>query len=261
VAIKLNRFALGQSAIAARIDVSIGRVAAATLGISSKAGIRSSVGWMGPPPRTLILPGGGDSGASILTVADPSNTPSRFSGTVLGDKGIQVAGHLQDQAQDGVSATAYPLTTGEPAALALHSQEGDPGIVAARRTRGTSQDLGSTAGVPAAGSAWIVLPATGSAPRSPTVYLTNPGGKPVRVDLTTLRAKGASDHARATVPPGRTVAAPKGLFGEGADAPVLAVSKDGGFVPAAASYSQGANGVAAYAVSAGVLIPDRWVPR
>jgi hypothetical protein len=43
-------------------------------------------------------------------------------------------------------------------------------------------------------------------------------------------------------------------------AAILAVTSDGAFVPVAASYSLGRDGLAAYAVSRGVPIPDGWVP-
>jgi hypothetical protein len=260
-AFKLNRLSLGQAAIAARIDVSIGRVAAATLGVSSKFGIRSSVGWPGTPPQTVYLPGGGDSGASVLAVADPSQTPASFSASILGDKGIQLADKVQDRAQDGTSATAYPVTTGEAATLAVHARQGGPGVVAARRTRGTTQDLGSTAGVAAPRSAWVVMPATGSAPRSPMVYLANPGRRSVEVSMSTLPVGGREATAKVTVPPGRTVAAPGRLFSSAGDAPVLATADAGTFVASAASYSQGAHGVAGYAVSSGIAIPEPWIPR
>ena len=261
-AFKLNQLVLGRAAVAARIDVSIGRVAAATLGISSRFGVRSSVGWPGAPPRTTYLPGGGDSGASVLVVAEPAPSPSTLSAAVLGPSGLELAGKLQEQAQDGASATAYPVTTGDSAAIAVRTAADGPGVVAARRTRGTTQDLGSTAGVSSPGRAWIIAPATGSAPRSPELYLSNPGREPIDVSLRTLPPEGSPTAAiDVRVPPGRTVASPRRLFDGRSDVPVLATTARGSFLAAAASYSQGNHGVAAYAVSSGVAVPAAWVPR
>jgi hypothetical protein len=260
-AFKLNQLVLGRAAVAARIDVSIGRVAAGTLGISSRFGVRSSVGWPGAPPRTTYLPGGGDSGASVLAVAEPASSPSTLSASVLRPTGLELAGKLQQNAQDAASATAYPVTTGDVATIAVSTEGDAPGVVAARRTHGTSQDLGSTAGVASPERAWIVSPATGAAPRTPEIYLGNPGREPIEVSLRTLPAQGSARTATVRVPPGRTVASPRRLFADKGDVPVLATAARGTFVAAAASYSQGNHGVAAYAVSAGVAVPDAWIPR
>ncbi len=259
-AFKLNQLVLGEAAVAARVDVSIGRVAVAALGISTKVGVRSSVGWPGAPAGGAILPGGGDDGASMLAVADAGAAPSTFSASVLGPKGLQIAGRLGQQTQDGESAAAYPVTTDDPASISATTQAGDSGVILARRTRGESQDLGSTGGVASAGGAWIVPPATGSAPRSPIVYLTNPGERPVEVSLATLPVNGSPASAQTTIPPGSTVAAPKQLFSGKGDHPVMALAEDGTFAAAAASYSQGQHGVGGYAVSAGIPIPSVWLP-
>jgi hypothetical protein len=196
----------------------------------------------------------------VLVAADPDAVPSTFSASVLGPKGLQIAGRLRQQTQAGASATAYPVTTGDPASISATTQAGDPGVILARRTRGESQDLGSTGGVAAAGRAWIVPPATGSAPRSPVIYLTNPGERPVEVSLATVPVNGSAASARTTIPPGGTIAAPKRLFSGKGDHPVLALAENGTFAAAAASYSQGQHGVGGYAVTAGIPIPNAWVP-
>jgi hypothetical protein len=249
-AFKLNQIALGRSAIAGTVRASIGRVAVAALGVS-KVGVRSAVGTLDDPPRAVVLPGGGDAGTSVLAAAVSEPTPTSFSATTLAEKGLRVAGRLHDQPLRGASASAFSVTTGEPATLSVRVAEAQGGVAAARRTRGTAQDLGSTAGVVAGGRAWIVMPATGSTPRSPAVYLANPGEDAVAVALRTLPLQGRARSAEATVPPGRTIAAPGRLF-DGGDAPVLATADDGTFVPASASYSQGQHGVAGYAVSVGI---------
>ena len=66
-AFKLNDKALGETTVATVVDASVGRVAAATLGISKIAGIRSSVG-LPAGVATQILPGAGDAGRTDLTV-------------------------------------------------------------------------------------------------------------------------------------------------------------------------------------------------
>src|SRR5919198_3954321 len=82
-AFHLNDNALGEQTVAAQIDVSIGRVAAASLGIASAGGIRSSVGSRRPESE-IILPGASDAGPSALPVIDPGKAGARYSVTILG---------------------------------------------------------------------------------------------------------------------------------------------------------------------------------
>jgi uncharacterized protein DUF5719 len=165
VAFELNEAALGHPTVAARVEASIGRVAAASLGVTRDLGVRSAVGHLGPPASSTILPGGGDFDTAELAVAVPGNEPASFGATLLGGKGLEPAGQLSEQLLDGAAASTFEVTTEDPSALVVEASGEGPGVVAVRRTRGVDRDLGATAGAHGAGSAWVVLPATGDEPQ------------------------------------------------------------------------------------------------
>ena len=66
---------------------------------------------------------------------------------------------------------------------------------------------------------------------------------------------------RVTVPVSGAVLVPEAFVEAARDSAVLAVAAAGTFVPAAASYSTGVDGLAGYAVAVGVPIPETWIPR
>jgi hypothetical protein len=178
---------------------------------------------------------------------------------VFGGRGSQLVEKGREQRQRGETSARVAVETTGPSTIWLRGGRGRPGFVATRRTVGVEQDLGSTTGVAAAGPDWIVFPSVGEAPQEPSLVLTNPGAEPARLTLTTLPTEGNPVVKQLEIRPGRTVEAPKGLLESSPSAPVLVHASSGGVVAATASYSQGKDGLAAYAVSAGVAIDAGWV--
>ena len=87
------------------------------------------------------------------------------------------------------------------------------------------------------------------------MYLANPGANAITVRLYAL-ASGRGRPVTVQVPPGSTA-----LVGTKSGPPlssVVAVSSDGTFVPAEASYTPRGIG---FAVATGVPIPGGWIPR
>ncbi len=258
-AFRLNSNALGERTVSTVIDVSVGRVAAGTLSVSKTGGIRSSVGYLGEPPPTAVLPGGFDQGRTDLVVASSGLQRVALSGTLLQLDASQQVAELADASPPAESARTFPVTTAGPSAIVLAAD--GPGVAAARRTFGVASDQGSTIAAEPAG-AWIVLPAVAGHPTHPGVVLANPGAEPAEVTLWLLPGGGAPTAGPVTVvvPPGSTVPAPKAFVQAAPRAAVLAVAEAGTFVPATASYSLGREGFAAFAVALGVPIPGPWIP-
>lgn len=257
-AFELDDFIEGEPTVAATVDVSIGRVAAAALGVSGDRGIRSTIGWFSPAPERTILPGTGDAGPSDLVTVNPGPRPSSFGATLLAERGLQVPKGLQEATEDSESGSTITVQTAPeaPSTIVVRPAGGDEPVFAARRTTSVGTDLGATSGAPEAGDAWVVLPATGGPPQSPVLCLTNPGTDDAEVTLTTLPQGDVAPHtSRIQVRAGTTVQANKGLLAATPEAGTLVIAETGTVVPAAASYSQGQNGVGAYAVSVGVPVP------
>jgi hypothetical protein len=253
-----------EPAIGLTVRTSIGRVAAATLGISdtkdaAQPGIRSSLGWLGAPPHLVVLPGAGDTGSSSLTLANPGPDGSSFGVTLLGGERLRAV--EQEAGRDPQSTASSTIDTSDPSSLVVRVGKNEPGLVAGRRTRGVENDLGSTTGAAVPAGAWIVMPSTGGPPQTPRIALANPGIDPVRVDLTPLPTQGeGAEPVRVRVQPGTTSTVGKGFLERDPSAAVLIEAGAGGVVPAGASYSEGEHGVAGYAVSVGLPIPERWIP-
>ncbi len=256
---RLDEFAEGDEVLGARITSSLGRVAAATLGITKGRGVRSAIGVSGEPPDQAYLPGAGDDGDSAVTIVAPGDRSTTYAGSVFGGRGSQLVEKGREQRQRGETSARVAVETTGPSTIWLRGGRDRPGFVATRRTAGVEQDLGSTTGVAAAGPDWIVFPSVGEAPQEPSLVLTNPGAEPARLTLTTLPTEGNPVVKQLEIRPGRTVEAPKALLESSPSAPVLVHASSGGVVAATASYSQGKDGLAAYAVSAGVAIDAGWV--
>jgi hypothetical protein len=179
--------------------------------------------------------------------------------TLLSKEISQPLGSLVQNAPNAGSAQPYPVTMEGPSAIDLRST---PGTVVALRTLGVSADQGSTAGASAPAGAWVVLPSIAGTPANPGLILTNPGDVPAEVKLALLPSEPGTvpPPVTVTVQPGRTVAGPKLFVSAKPFAAILVTAESGTLVPAAASYSLGQDGVATYAVSLGVPIPDAWTP-
>ena len=255
VAIRLNEVILGERTVSSLVEVSVGRVAAATLGVSGSGGIRAAIGYPAPPPATLIFPGGADAGRTDLVVmnADVEAAADRvsLSGEILGTEGVQVFAGLGDASLPPGSARTVPATTSTPSSIVLTLSGGEGAAV--RRTFGVASDQATVTGAEPAG-AWVVLPAVAGKPSSPGLVLTNPGTEPVVVTLRYL-APAQAEPVSVTIAPGTAVQAPKEFRSVAPQAAVVAVAAAGTFVAAAASYSLGREGVASYAAALGVPIP------
>ncbi len=264
VAFHLNTKALGYRTVSAEVDVKIGRVAAASLGISSAGGIRSAAGFLGSPSSRVILPGGADQGRTDLVVTNPAEERKAGFGATLQERDTeQVVGALQDALQRDGSADTYPIGTEGPSTIDLQATEGSPGLAAVRRTYGVNSDQGSTSGVVAPARAWVVLPAAAGAPFNPRLFLSNPGTEPAVVTLSFLPVAGSGSvppPVTVQVAPGRTVQVPQEWVAAQPTAAVLVVAAEGTLVPAASSYSLGREGLAAFAVAVGAPIPEGWAP-
>jgi len=258
-AFRLNDKALGETTVSTVVDVSVGRVAAATLGISKVAGIRSSLG-LPSGATTQILPGAADAGRTDLPVMSVGLERVALSGTLLEAEITQPLTALTDAAPAGESARTVPFTTGSPASLVVHAA--GPDVAFARRTFGVASDQASTAGATEPAAAWIVLPSVVGQPSHPAIALANPGQEPAVVTLSALPVEGESAPEPVTVevPPLSTVLAPKAFVTEASTASVLVLASSGSVVPTSASYALGREGFATFAVAVGVRIPAAWVP-
>lgn len=260
VALRVNAKAVGEQTVGARVDASLGRVAAASLGIAKPSGgIRSAIGVAEGPGTIRYLPGADDQGHSDVAVTNIGQTKAALGGDVLFEGDSQLAAGLQETSVRPESAATFPIITEGPSTIVVRS-EGGGSFAAARRTAGITSDQGATGGVAAPGRAWVVLPAVAGEPSEPRLALANPGSETAVVTLSYLPLEGGSSVAPVSVevPPGRTVLAPQEFLDGAPLAAILAVADSGTFIPAAASYSLGKEGIATYAVSVGAEIPSRW---
>jgi len=256
-AFDLGDVVLGEPTVSALVDVSVGRVAAATLGVSDTGGIRSALGYLGTPPRTLTFPGGADAGRTQLVVmsAGAGNDGARvsLSGDILVQGGPpQVFAGLADASMPAESARTFASTTSGPTSVRLTVSGQD--VAAVRRTFGVVSDQASVTGALPA-SSWIVLPAVAGDPSNPGLVLTNPGIEPAVVTLSFL-SPGPAEQISVSVPPRSSVEAPEEFLRVAPEAGVRAEAISGTFIPAAASYSLGHDGFATYAVALGIAIPE-----
>jgi len=251
----LNDKVLGDTTVATRLDVSIGRVAASSMGISKKGGIRSAIGTPASAPR-LVLAGVADAGPSEIPVLAAGGRAVTYRVTVLSEAGSHPAGGLTEE-RLAPGADQTERVNAPAAALLLQASEGGR-LVPARRSFGLKGDRGSTPGL-APRSAWMLSTAAAADDDEVRIYLANPGRRPIQIRLSALSDSGPRAAARALVnlPPGTTVAVPTAFDPDHALDSVLAVAQNGTFVPVEASYAAAGSG---YAVAAGVPIPSRWVP-
>jgi hypothetical protein len=258
-AFRLNTVALGETTASTLVEAQIGRVAVATLGVSTAGGIRSAVG-IPAGAGEQILPGAGDVGRSELAVVSTGGERAGISGELLDPEGRQPLSVLAEAGPGTRAATTVTLTTGSPSTLVVRADR--PGVAFARRTFGVVADRGSTAGATEPGTAWVLLPSVIGQPSHPQIALANPGDVPATVSLSVLPVAGAAvpSPVSVRVPPGATVLAPKAFTAQAATSSVLAVAQAGTFVPVSASYALGREGWATYAVALGARLPDGWVP-
>lgn len=253
MAVRLSDVVLDERTVSTIVEAASGRIVAATLGVSGTGGIRSTLGYLGDPPREVVFPGGDDSGRSDLAVMSTGSERVGLSALLLGVETEQEFGGLADASPPVTSGRTFTTTTVGPTSVAFAASE--VGVAAVRRTFGVASDQGASVGGEP-GTAWIVTPAVLGSPAHPGLALANRGDEPAQVTLTAIGSPEVS--ATVTVPPGATTLAPQSFVTSVPDAAVVATATDGTFVPAAASYSRGREGVATYAVALGIPIPETW---
>ena len=253
MALHLNTLSKGEPVVAAVLDVTVGRVAAASLGLSDGTGIRSALGWTEPATgATFPLMQG--SGQTELLLLSTSGESIRFGATELSEGQPRPAGGLTEQEHGPAAARAYaiPVEPG-PAAIDLFTLEHAP-VAGALRVRGPGEDLGATAGAVTAADGWLVLPATARAPVAPGAVLVNDGDRDVVATVQLLPLDGGTAAAPVTVDvPAHSAAAVPPAFLESSPWAAMVVRSDGGpLVALAASVSGRTSG---FALSMGVPLP------
>jgi uncharacterized protein DUF5719 len=258
IALHLNAMSKGEPEVAAVLEVSVGRVAAASLGVSDRTGLRGALGWTGPGTGATfpLLQGSGHTELLLLSTGGES---IRFGATVLSEGQPRPAGGLTEQEHGPAAARAYavPVDPG-PLGIDLFTLEDAP-VVAALRALGPGEDLGATAGAVAPSDSWLVLPAVSRAHSTPGAVLVNDGDAAVVTTVELLPREGGTAAAPVTVrvPAHAAAAVPPDFWASASGAALLIRSDSGSLVALAASTSGKAD---AFALSMGVPFPPSRSP-
>jgi hypothetical protein len=251
----LNASALGEATVGVRLDVSLGRVATSSLGVSRDGGVRSAIGVPGPGAGAVYLPGGGDAGSAIVVALNPAEEGASLSAAVHAP-GAAAPGGIPEEALPPGSAATFPLEVPDPSSIDVRAATQVP-LAVVRRSVGALGDLGATSGSPGPAAAWVVVAAAGieggSVPTT-TVYLTNPGTESVTVTIRPIlpgsapeEGNEAADPVTLEVPPASMAATVPVQVGS------FLVQVDGqGAVVAGAGASSTDTG---YALAAGIPVP------
>lgn len=251
-AFRLDNKAEGERTVAAVVDASLGRVAAASLGVSEAGGVRAAVGVTHAQPLA-VLPGALDAGGSQIPVMNPAGRGSGFEAMVLTARGTEPAPDLDAEPLGPTSVRTEGVTLPVPSSVVVTATN-EVGVAAARRSLGRRGDQGSTAGgVP--GPAWLVATSQGEPDDTVRVVLANPAEEPATIRVTVLGTDGPGESATVEVGASTAVEIPARLTESAPFASVLAVAQRGTFVAATASYSPSGRG---YATALGVPIPQRF---
>ncbi len=183
----VGKQAPNEAAVAAEVDVSSGRVAVSSLGVSDPGGVRSAMATPSLSDRA-ILPVAAGAGQSEIVVVAPGQSDVRFAATLISGRPPQPAGGLGASTQGGRSAKSYPVITNGPSSVDLLTQDGAP-VAAALRSRG-AVDTAATGGTFGRATAWVVLPTVVGGAAHPGLVLVNPGSGTVQVSLHLLGAPG-----------------------------------------------------------------------
>jgi hypothetical protein len=256
IALRLNSKLEGEPVASADVEVSVGRIVAASLGITDGDTIRGSLG-VPAPSAGGILPLIGGSGQAELIVTSLSDGSIRLAATELSDEPPRPAGGLTDQEHGPLAARAYavPVDTG-PTAIRAFVLDG--GMAAtALRALGPGSDLGATAGAATPAASWLVLPATASTGAEPALVVVNDGDEAVVVTLEPLAGEGGTAAPLTLdVPAHGAAAVPQAFLASTLDVAVL-VRADAGDVVALAASSTAVDGRrgGAFALALGVPLP------
>jgi hypothetical protein len=243
--VDLNRYALGEEAVAAMVQASLGRVVAGGMGIST-TGIRSAIG-VSSPARTWVLPGDADDGTTDLQVVVPGREEVPLRVRAQRDGG---QAPLVDEASvEAGFAKSFELEA-QGASLVVESA-GQPTMVVSRRTGSfDSGDGALTAGASAGPARWLAMPASGPGGLGARLLLVNPGAGTAHGRVTLLSETGPLDApalGTVTIGAGRLLVVD--LTSVAGLRPVAALVEvnDGTMVPAQESIS-----IAGYTVSVGI---------
>ena len=251
-AVRLRKTLLGEATVSAIVDVSVGRIAAATLDVTGTTGIRSAIGYAGSLEEPVVLPGALGTGAGDLVTMIPGTEGVALAASLLGTGPAQPVAGLAEAAPTGGSARAFPVSAAEASAIVFDS----PGVALARRTSG-ERDAGSLiGGTPAPG--WILLPTVTGPPFSIGIAIANPGDESVTVVVTAL----GPGPTPITLPiaPKQVILVPAAFADLAGSVAVMVVASSGEVVVGGGSSSGGRAGNAAYATALGVRIPEAWLP-
>jgi hypothetical protein len=258
MSLRLNTRAKGEPVVGVALEVSVGRVAAASLGVTDRTKIRSTLGWTQPATDATfpLMQGSGQTELLLLSAAQGT---IRFGATVLSEEQPRPAGGLTEQEHGPAAARAYaiPVDPG-PTAIHLFTLEDAP-VVGALRALGQGQDFGATAGAAAPSDSWLVLPATSGGSSTLGAVLVNDGAVDVVATVELLPSEGSTAPAPVTVqvPAHSAAAVPPEFWGSAPEAALLVRTEGGGLVALATSTSQGAGDAgAAFALSVGVPLPQ-----
>jgi hypothetical protein len=257
VAFRLNAYAEGDPAVGAEVDVSLGRVAVSSLGISRDGGIRSVIGSTGTSSQ-VDLPAGAGAGQSTLSLMVPGEAPLHFGATLISGDAPVPAGGLTGSAQNPTSANAYPIAMSGASSIDVVA-EGSTPFAATQRSVGVGNDDAATGGTASPASDWVVLPAIAGEPAHPGLVLVDPGNAAVTVTLHVLVPQGQAPlpDVTVTISAGSVVQAPSGFLAQVHQAAIEVRSVGGDVIAMAASTSLGIKGLSTYALAMGVAVPLR----
>lgn len=250
MSIDLNRFALGEEALAATVRATLGRVVVGGLGLP-KRGLRSAVG-VPRPAGAWVLPGFGDDGTTALQVMVPGLREAPFR--VRAQRVDGQTPLLDEASADGGFAEAFELEA-ERAGLIVEAAGPQP-FVASRRTASTAAGDGALTGgaPPVAGGAWLALPATAPGGGGARLIIQNPGGDTARGRVTLFTDTGpveAPTLVNLTLGAGRITIVDLSTVAGLRPVAALVEVTDGTLVPAQVSISSDG-----YAVSVGIPLED-----
>ena len=246
---------LGQPIVGVEVDVSRGRVAAASLSWSADTGLRSVLATPAGSP-TWYLPVAQGAGQSQLAVMVPGSQAVQLTTKLLSSEAAPIgAGDAADTEQPGASTAGYDIISTGASSVDVSSPSGEP-VVVALRAAGRAGDAAATGGAAAPAMAWVVTPTIASASAHPGLVIVNPGDAPADVTLRLLQKgeAGVGPETTITVPPGRTASAPTGFLQQGPEAAVL-VTSTAAVVALGTSTSGGKKGLDFYASAVGLPVP------
>jgi hypothetical protein len=252
-ALRVNSKVEGEPVVAVALDVTVGRVAAASLGVSDRTKLRSALGWTHPTAGGVfpVVRASGQTELLLLSTADRS---IRFGATELTEEPPRPAGGLTEQEHGPAAARAYAIPlAGGPSAIRVFTLEGEE-VVGAVRARGPGEDLGATGGATSSAETWLLLPALARSSSVPDAVVVNDGDDDVvaSVELLPKRGASATSAITVTVPAHSAVAVPASLWRAAPDS-ALVVRSDGGPIVALAASTDARGG--AFALALGVPIP------